>query len=191
MKSIETRRLILRQFKPSDIDDMWEYCSDPLVGPNAGWPVHQNREFTLEKLTDFIIRNETSNDTVYAIHDKEDQKVIGSIGLHKRNPGNYYDVELGYVLSSKYWSKGIMTEACRALIEHVFTETENFRISVSHFSTNMRSARVIDKLGFKHEGTMRKARITLDGAICDSIKYGMLKEEFLEIYKKWEKEDES
>jgi len=182
MKSIESERLILRKFKPTDIDDMWEWCQDPEVGPNAGWPPHQSREFTIRILSDFIIKEE-----VYAIYHKVDKKVIGSIGGHHRNPGNKYDVEIGYVLHQEYWNHGFMTEACKGLINFIFTETDDFRISISHFSTNMRSARVIEKLGFKHEGTMRKARITPNGIICDSIKYGMLKEEFEEIKKGWEK----
>lgn len=180
MKPIETERLILRKFRPDDIDDMWEWCTDPDVGPNAGWPVHHTREFTIQTLTHFMVKGE-----VYAIYHKASEKVIGSIGAHKRNPGNSYDVEVGYVLNKKFWSNGYMTEACRGLITYIFEETNNFRISISHFSINDRSRRVIEKLGFSYEGTMRKARITPNGVICDSIKYGMLKEDFDEIRKGW------
>ncbi len=186
LKSIETERLVLRMFKPSDIDDMWEWCTDPDVGPNAGWPVHKTREFTIQMLTHFIVKGE-----VYAIYHKASDKVIGSIGAHKRNSGNEYDVEVGYVLNKNFWSKGYMTEAAKALITFLFEETDIFRISISHFSINDRSRRVIEKIGFKYEGTRRKARITPNGVICDSVIYGMLKEDFEEIKESWEKKDEN
>ena len=184
MKSIETERVILRKFKTTDIEDMWEWCTDKKVGPMAGWPVHQDRNFTLRILTGFIDKEE-----VYAIYHKDTDKVIGSIGAHKRNVGNPYDVEIGYVMNSNYWNYGLMTEACQALISYIFEETSFFRISVSHFSINSGSRRVIEKCGFTHEGTMRKARITPDGILCDSIKYSILKEEYTDKLLPWQKEE--
>ena len=45
---LETKRLILRHWQENDADILFEYASDPDVGPIAGWPVHESREYSLD-----------------------------------------------------------------------------------------------------------------------------------------------
>ncbi|MBR7163344.1 MAG: GNAT family N-acetyltransferase, partial [Clostridia bacterium] len=61
-----------------------------------------------------------------------------------------------------------------------FCEMQLDIISVYHFSFNMRSKRVIEKLGFTYNGIMPQARLLYDGRVVDDICYSMTKEEFLE-----------
>lgn len=75
---LTTDRLILRPWKESDAEDLYEYAKDPDVGPIAGWPVHTSVDNSLE-----IIRNVLSAPEVYAVCLKENDKAIGSIGLHR------------------------------------------------------------------------------------------------------------
>ena len=44
---IENERLLLREWRLSDVDDMYEYASVPDVGERAGWPPHKNKEESL------------------------------------------------------------------------------------------------------------------------------------------------
>src|SRR5689334_20952019 len=102
MKTLETNRLILRDWCESDSRDLFEYASDNRVGPNAGWPVHKNEEESKSIIKMFI-----ENNDCYAIVLKSENKVIGGIGLHERTPDeNLQDLnqrEIGYVLNPKYW----------------------------------------------------------------------------------------
>ena len=43
-KILETKRLILRRWEDSDAESLYEYASDPDVGPIAGWPAHRSLE---------------------------------------------------------------------------------------------------------------------------------------------------
>lgn len=70
MKTLETERLILRNFKESDLDDFYEYAKVPGVGENAGWPHHEDIESTKKILKDFIEKDE-----VYALVLKEKIKL--------------------------------------------------------------------------------------------------------------------
>ena len=49
---LETERLILRHWKDSDAEDLYQYAKDPEVGPIAGWPPHQSIDESRE-----VIRN--------------------------------------------------------------------------------------------------------------------------------------
>ncbi|HOO44140.1 MAG TPA: GNAT family N-acetyltransferase [Bacillota bacterium] len=146
MKTLETERLILRPFKKSDLDDFYEYCRMDTVGPNAGWSAHTCKDHSLK-----IIENFIEKDDVLALYHKTDKKVIGSIGLHKKETieGSLY-YELGYVLSTDYEGKGIMTEAVRRVLDHAFLELMIDEIYVCHFIENHKSQRVIEKCGFDY-----------------------------------------
>ena len=74
--TIETKRLILREWKESDLNDLFEYASVPGVGENAGWSHHKNIEESR-----FIIKNVLQGKEAYAICLKEDNKAIGAIEL--------------------------------------------------------------------------------------------------------------
>ena len=148
---LETERLILRPFEVKDLEDFFEYASVEGVGECAGWNHHENIEVSKDILTDFIRERKT-----FALVYKENNKVIGSLGLeeskediYKLNPFASF-VELGYVLSKDYWGKGLMTEASKRVIEFIFSDLGVDYITVCHFVENDRSRRVIEKLGFKY-----------------------------------------
>lgn len=174
MVTLETERLIIRNFYISDVDDVYEYAKSPNVGPNAGWKPHESIEETLSILIEFI-----KNDEVWAIVDKERNKVIGSIGLHKDRKREFENAKMiGYVLAEDYWGKGYITEAAKRVIKYGFEEMGLDIISVYHYPHNERSKRVIEKCGFKYEGTLRQASILYDGSVYDDVCYSMTKEEY-------------
>lgn len=179
METLETERLILRKFYISDIDDFYEYSKNPNIGPNAGWKPHENKEESMTVLIGFI-----KSEEVWAIVNKENNKVIGSIGLHKDWKRELKNVKMiGYVLAESYWGKGYASEAVKRVIEFGFKELNLDLISVYHYPQNIRSNRVIEKSGFKYEGTLRQASVLYDGTVYDDVCYSITKEDYLNIYK--------
>jgi putative acetyltransferase len=111
---------------------------------------------------------------------RDDAKVIGSIGLHPDRMRGFDGAKmLGYVLAQPYWGRGLMTEAAKRVIAFAFEEMNLEVLSVIHYPFNARSKRVIEKCGFVYEGTLRRAGILHDGAVCDACCYSMLKSEYL------------
>ena len=153
MKKLKTDRLILREWKKSDLDDFYEYCSVPGVGEMAGWPHHIDKEESMGILQSFI---DSKTDIIYAIVLKESNKVIGSLGIHNggMDPGFAADVQktMGFVLSKDYWGRGLVPEAAKAAIEYTFEKLKANVLWIAHFDENMQSMRVIQKLGFTFYG---------------------------------------
>ena len=144
---IETNRLILRPFLKSDLSDFFEYASVPGVGEMAGWPHHNSIEESNEILNRFII-----NDKTFAIVYKENNKVIGSLGIEKYGLEEvlseffeYKGREVGYVLSKDYWGKGIMPEALNAVIDYLFNVLDLDFITCGYYIYNIQSKRVQEK----------------------------------------------
>jgi len=148
--TIETERLILRRWKRRDLRDLFEYASVDGVGEMAGWPHHADIDITRHVLRSF--RKERN---VFAVYHKADNKVIGSLGLHRSwsNDDDAYRhlrcKEIGYVLSRDYWGQGYMTEAVRAVINWCFVELKADALTCGHFTHNDRSRRVIEKCDFR------------------------------------------
>ena len=175
MITLETERCILRPFEATDLEDFFEYAQNPNVGRAAGWPPHDKLETTMEILQDFI-----DDEEVWALIYKENNKLIGSVGLHKDQLRTSTDVKmLGYVLSEDYWGQGIMPEVVGAVIQYTFKELDISLLTVHHYSFNIRSKRVIEKCNFQYEGTLRHCSKIYDGTIHDLLCYSMTREEWL------------
>lgn len=150
--NIETGRLILRSWQEADIDDFYEYASVEGVGEMAGWKHHDSIDLSRKILNSFILGK-----NIFAITYKENNKVIGSLGLHNswaNEDSNYSHLkikEMGYVLSKAYWGKGLMPEAVSAVIRFCFDKLKLDALTIGHFLSNDQSRRVIEKCGFKFE----------------------------------------
>lgn len=147
---LETERLILRPWRPTDLEDLYAYACVEGVGEMAGWLHHKDRDESRRILNMFIQGKRT-----FALEHKESGKVIGSLGIEVHNAEEFDDPELqgrelGYVLSKEYWGMGLMSEAVGAVIRYCFEELHYDFISCSHFERNPRSRRVIEKTGFSY-----------------------------------------
>lgn len=147
MQTLETKRLRLRLFTLSDLDDFYAYASVPGVGEMAGWPHHQDIETSRKILEGFI-----KDGDVYAIEEKKTGRVIGSLGLHDRNEADgKQSREVGYVLAKSHWKQGLMTEAVNRVVAHAFETLGYDYLTCAHFAHNDASRRVIEKTGFVFE----------------------------------------
>ena len=145
---IKTERLVLRNWRESDLDDFFEYASVKGVGEMAGWSYHKTKEESKSILDSFINDKKT-----FAIEYKG--KIIGSLGIeeYKENElpelDNKLGRELGFVLSKDYWGKGFMPEAVKGVIDYLFNQIRLDFIICCHFADNIQSKKVQEKCGFK------------------------------------------
>jgi len=85
--------------------------------------------------------------------------------------------DIGYWLGEQYQSKGLVSQACRALIDYAFYTLDLNRIEISARADNTRSRTVAERLGFTLEGTFRQTRRVGDG-YGDGVLYSLLQEEW-------------
>ena len=172
---LETRRLILRPWEESDLEDFYAYASVEGVGEMAGWRHHESIEVSRSILEDFM-----SHKNVFALVHRESGRAIGSLGLHPswaNEDEAYRDLkvkEIGYVLSREYWGQGLMPEAVRAVIGFCFDTCGLDALTVGHFSVNGQSKRVIEKCGFQFVKESRY-HAKLLGKDFDDRKYILLR----------------
>ncbi len=178
---LESERLLLRNFKMTDLDDYYEYASMPNVGPRAGWPFYTDKEKAKDRL-----ELEQTKEHQFAIVYKPDNKVVGSVELMDCKLDRYPNLkiedgakEIGFVLSENYWGKGIMTESAKMVTDFAFRVLDVPVIYIGHAEANIGSGKVQDKIGFKVIGKLPNYRIWVDGKPTDLIERKLTKEEWL------------
>lgn len=88
-------------------------------------------------------------------------------------------LEIGYLLLPSERGKGYCTEAAQIMVDYLFFTKEAACVQASTHVKNIASQRVLEKAGFKKEGTMRK-RFYIRGDWCDTILFSILREEWKE-----------
>ena len=159
-----TERLILRPWKDTDAESLYEYAKDPRVGPIAGWPVHTSVENSLD-----IIRTVLSAPEIYAVCLKEDNKAIGSIGLippmQSHTVAAEDEIEVGYWIGVPFWGNGYIPEAVKRLQRHAFEDLGCKAMWCGYYEGNERSRRCQEKCGFIYHHTEENKHCELMGDI--------------------------
>jgi len=175
--SIETKRLLLRQYRIEDANAMYKnWASDNEVTKYLVWPAHKSEEVSKQYI-EYLIRN-YENKEVYdwGIELKEIHQVIGSISVVQQNP-EIESVQIGYCIGKPWWRLGITTEAFQAIIQFFMEEVGINRIEARHDINNISSGKVMEHCGLKLEGVHRQADKNNQG-ICDAAWYALLREDY-------------
>lgn len=143
---METDRLILRTYKTQDLQDYYEYVSNPEVVKFEPY-----KPMTIEQ-AEKDLHYRIKSDEFIAVELKENHKMIGNVYLGKRD---FNTLEIGFVFNLKYQKNGYATEACKALIEKSFSEGIH-RIYAECDPDNIRSWHLLERLGFIREGHLIK-----------------------------------
>ena len=177
LPEMETERLILRQRRLSDAEDIFAYAKLAEVSYPAGFPPVATLEDEIAYLRDIYPKNlaEKKIPSGYGITLKGQDRVIGSIDFNNRHADGV--MEMGYLLHPDYWGQGIMTEAARALIEVGFDLLQLHKIEIGCYDYNQASRRIAEKLGFSLEATIRD-RQDAQGKRCNDLRYGLLRREW-------------
>jgi ribosomal-protein-serine acetyltransferase len=104
---------------------------------------------------------------------------IGVIGTHNID-WPYRRVEIGYWIAAKFQGRGIVTDACRALMGHAFEAWKLNRVEIHCATANEKSCAVPKRLGFHWEGVLREAQ-SINGKYVDMAVYSMLAREWAEV----------
>ena len=144
---IETDRLIIRIVSISDAKDFFEFCKDPKVCTYLTFNPYKSVFYTKHIINNMINAYIHGTDANFSIIYKKENKVIGSISLHFFENENIGDV--GYLLNSSYWNKGIMSEALGAFIKMSFDYYNFDALTASYISDNIASSKLLNKFNFK------------------------------------------
>jgi RimJ/RimL family protein N-acetyltransferase len=121
---------------------------------------------------------EANKNETYAFAITVDDKVIGSIGVFRKENIHSRTAETGYYISEDYWGKGFGSSAVKQVCDYIFNNTDIVRIFGEPFAYNTASCRVLEKAGFVCEGVLRKNAVK-NGKILDMKMYSLINDSTL------------
>lgn len=163
----------IRKWELSDAKDLSVAISNKKIQDNLrdGLSYPYTEQDGLDYISAMLSADET-----FAFAITVDGKAVGSIGVFRQENIHRQTAELGYYIAEEYWGKGIMTEAVRQICEYVFEKSDIIRIYAEPFAYNIASCRVLEKVGFQYEGTLRNNAIK-NGKVIDMKMYSLLRAE--------------
>ena len=171
---IETKRLILRRYKESDIDAIYEIITDERLSTYIKFPkLSKDEEF--ECIKEWIKEADNSKYEKWVIERKKDGIVVGNIDVNSvAKKHNYCNV--GYAIRFDYWGNGYASEALEAVTNHLLEESGYYLVECSCNELNKQSSRVMEKAGFKKDGYIANRRLNKDGTYSGVEYYSKCKE---------------
>lgn len=169
MESSSNSVITLRPLDPYfDADAFMEWYSDERVSKFCSWDTFTSKEAVI----DHVINTLTFHPWHKAICLSD--RPVGSISVTPFPGDNGRRAEIGYLVGSAYWGKGIASQAVKMAANAVFVEWGQLeRLEAVVDVENPASQRVLEKTGFTREGVLRKY-YTLKGRPRDAVMFSLL-----------------
>ena len=169
---LHTEHLVLRPYRPDDSAQIFRnWASDTKVADHVSWDVHSSSEMTQSLVKQWV--ESYASPTVYRWGIEQEGVLIGDIAV-VRWQEREESCEIGYCLGSRYWNRGLMTEALKRVIDYLMDDVGFHRIMLCHDTKNPASGRVMEKCGLKKEGVFREMKKRKDGTWMDVAFYAVL-----------------
>jgi RimJ/RimL family protein N-acetyltransferase len=169
---LEGKLVNLRVMEKEDLPQFSEWFNNPEVFGEYN-PLRQLSNVEAEKML------ESPLELKPFIIEKKDGTKIGFIAhFHVLHPSGS-KLEIGYALVPSERGKGYCTEAIQIMVDFLFLSRETTRIQATTDTRNLASQKVLEKTGFKKEGTLRKYMF-VRGEQRDAYLYSILREEWKE-----------
>lgn len=170
-----TERLQLRSYRRGDAADLAREADHPEVARTLRdrFP----HPYTLADARAWIARAAPERPpTTLVIARRQDDRLIGGIGVERLADVAHRTGEVGYWLGPDHWGKGYAREALGDFSVYVFATFDFERLEAWCFAPNLASRRVLEACGFRLEGIARRSVIK-DGEVLDSCLYALLRGE--------------
>lgn len=175
--TLETERLVLREYREGDWVHTNQYESDPELTRYTSYEprsLEQSRAFVLNVMAEAQKSPRAVFELAVVPRGKKD--LIGKVGFAIRDFQNR-DAELWFTLKREAQGKGYAAEAMRTLVDFGFRALGLHRLYGDCDPRNHASAKLMERLGMRREGRFRK-NVFLKNEWCDSLIYAVLEDEW-------------
>lgn len=173
---LSSERLVLRRFRPDDAAVFAAYRSDPDVARFQSWETPVTEAAAARLIGEFAADDPRAPGWFqWALGLRSGPALIGDVGVNLDD--NRMQAEIGFTLAPAYQGKGYAAEAVRRILDHLFTDEGLARVSAECDARNERSARLLQRVGFRPEG--RRLRNTwMKGEWTDDLLFGLLADDW-------------
>lgn len=186
--SFASYRVYLQSLSMDDVEGIAENANDYDIAYNiADWGSfpHPYRRDDAAAFIDYAMKsylNET--EFHFGIRLKDSNKLIGVCGINNIDYKSK-NCHIGYWLGKSHWGNGYAQESVELLLALAFDRMEMHRVFTSTFLFNQRSWKLLERVGFRREGTLKESSLHKEGYV-DNVVYAMLNSEHKKIFAKFD-----
>ena len=176
MFTLQTERLILRDFQPGDFEAFFATTNDPEY--QQFYAEEEMRRPFWQKIFTHILEGtaETPRHSYQLAICLPDGTLIGTGGVRLEDAANQ-QASFGCAIGRPFWGRGYATEACRTLFDFAFTQLNIHRIYADTKAKNTRARALAEHLGMQLDGILRQTQF-FRGEWWDTAIYSILKNEW-------------
>ncbi|MFR9165209.1 MAG: GNAT family N-acetyltransferase [Dysgonomonas sp.] len=168
---MKSNEYTIRPWKLTDSRRLAENANNPRIWNNVrDYFPHPYTEKDAKVFIKQALKKNNTEDFAIAVNGE----AVGGIGFVPGWDVERLNAEIGYWLGENYWGKGIMSAALKDVIDYVFSNTDFIRLFTSVYEYNKASMRVLEKVGFRKVGVMKRAAVK-NNTIIDLHSYELLK----------------
>lgn len=162
----------IRHWKMEDATDLAAALNNKNIQDNLrdGLPYPYTKNDAINFIKAML---EADKNNTFAFAITVENKVVGSIGVFRKDNIHTLTAEMGYYIAESFWGKGLGTSAVRQMSNYIFNNTNIIRIFAEPFAYNIASCRILEKAGFVYEGTLRKNAVK-NGVVLDMKMYSII-----------------
>ena len=158
---IRTKRLLLRPARPTDLEPLHAIFSDPRAMRYWDRPAYEDIALTRRFLRGFMAQGDGRVEYILDLGGR----CIGKAGMWR-------DAEIGYILHPDYWNRGLTHEALSAIVPEIARRRPDLaELTAEVDPRNTASVRLLEKLGFVHQRTEKRAFLYGGTDWCGSAFY--------------------
>lgn len=174
--------ITLRLLEPSDAKELFKVMDQSRSSLSRWLPwVNTNETWKDTRMFIDISLRQLERDESMQMGIWFQDKLVGVIGFYHIDRDNR-TVAIGYWLGEKYWGRGIMTRACRTMVNAAFYEQGFNRVEIRCATGNEASKGIPKRLGFVYEGQERQGQ-RIHNQFVDLEIYSVLAKEWVEVVK--------
>jgi RimJ/RimL family protein N-acetyltransferase len=174
--SMESARLVLRRFTPADAPALAAYRSDPEVSRYQGWEAPVPLAEAEPLAASFSAGDPRAPGWFqYAVERRDVPGLIGDVGVCRSEDGR--QAVLGFTFAPEFQGHGYATEAVARIVGFLLAEEKLHRLSAGCDARNVRSAKLLERVGFRREGHLVQS-LWMKGEWTDDVLFGLLASEY-------------
>jgi len=172
------QRVVLRRFRPGDVDEFVAYRSRAEVARYQSWdapyPWEEGERFVREIMTRHP--DMAGEWFQFAVALRATGQLIGDCAAMP-NADDPSQCEIGFTIAPGYQGRGYATEAVRLLVDYLFTALGKHRVTACCDARNAASVALLERLGMRREGHLRQSTWA-KGEWTDDLLYALLRDEW-------------
>jgi ribosomal-protein-alanine N-acetyltransferase len=169
---LETERLLLREIGADEADWYLAHFSRPEIVRGSGFPAPADLAGARDELERYVTGLFTRRQGIrWGLVPRGESERVGTAGLYRWVDEPVPRAELGYDLDPRWWGRGLMSEAVRAILDYAFGTLGLERVEAFVLADNARSCATLERVGFTRESLLPAHGSDEHGVMRDEVRY--------------------